>query len=289
MPERGTERGARRETVVIGAGVVGLATARALARAGAAVTLIEAADVLPAAGSSRGDARIRVLAAYPDDEYLELGLRAAERWRELERESGAALLRATGALSYGEGIGELTAALRRFDVPHEELGAGELARRFPAVAPPGSGPVVHQPDGAVIAADRVLEALLASARRAGVEVRERERVVAVEEGGAGAVVETERGRLEADRVAIAAGPWAPALVPWPDLAARLRPSRQVVSYFGWDGPPPPAVIEYGQPDPYAAWSPVHGLKAADHQPGPDADPDDRRAEVDRARVEATAA
>ncbi|MGV1047583.1 MAG: FAD-dependent oxidoreductase [Solirubrobacterales bacterium] len=276
------------QSVVIGAGVVGLATARALARRGLDVALIEQNAVLPARGSSRGDARIRVLAAYPDDEYLELGLLAAERWRELESESGAKLLFETGALSYGEGIESLLAALDRFDVPHEVLGDAQLRHRFPRLHLSDCGQVVHQADGAVIAADRVLEALLSSGSKAGVQLRENERVLSVEAVDQGAMIETSRGAMRADSVTIAAGPWAPGLLPWPDLAMRLRPSLQTVAYFAWEGPPPPALIEYGHPDPYSTWSPGLGLKAADHEPGPDPLSISSPGTPDPNRVQATA-
>lgn len=272
---------------MIGAGVVGLATARALARSGVDVALVEQHQVLPARGSSSGDARIRVLAAYPDDEYLALGLRAAEHWRELEFESGAKLLHETGALSYGEGIEDLIAALERFGVEHRELDQTTLARRFPQVSLAGCGPVVHQPDGAVIAADRVLESLLASALGAGVDVRDRERVISLRPAGSGVVVETAQGDLGGELALIVAGPWAASLVPWPDLAMQLRPSLQTISFFEWEGPPPPALLEYGHPDPYSAWSPAHGLKAADHEPGPDVEPG-ITSEPDPKRVSASA-
>ncbi|WP_440098554.1 FAD-dependent oxidoreductase [Streptosporangium sp. H16] len=83
------------EIAVIGAGLTGSATAWELARRGHAVTLIEAYDVGHWRGSSHGTSRIH-RRAYADPEYVRLTGLAGERWRELENDTGTALLRVTG-------------------------------------------------------------------------------------------------------------------------------------------------------------------------------------------------
>ena len=88
--------------MVIGGGVVGAATALAAKRRGASVALVERASLGPRRrGSSRDTARIYCPAAYPDNSYLEMGLRALERWRGIEAEAGERLLSPTGVVSVG--------------------------------------------------------------------------------------------------------------------------------------------------------------------------------------------
>src|SRR2546421_10246939 len=68
------------EVAVVGAGLMGAATARALARRGVAVALFEAREPGHRAGSSHGSARI-FRRAYPDPLYVGLAGQARELWR----------------------------------------------------------------------------------------------------------------------------------------------------------------------------------------------------------------
>ena len=78
---------------VVGAGIMGSATAYALARDGRDVTLYEQFEVGHTRGSSHGRSRI-VRLAYPEVEFVELAKAAFAGWRELERDAGAGMVRA---------------------------------------------------------------------------------------------------------------------------------------------------------------------------------------------------
>ena len=75
------------EVVVVGAGVMGLATARALARAGRHVALCEQFEVGHERGSSHGGSRI-IRLSYPDERWVRLAQESYPLWRELEAECG---------------------------------------------------------------------------------------------------------------------------------------------------------------------------------------------------------
>src|SRR5690242_17376111 len=142
-----TERG-EHEVLVVGGGIVGIATAIALARSGVEVVLFEREARIAAKGSSKGGARIFAPAPYPDASYLELGLAAVERWREIESRSGRQLLVRTGALTTG-GFAETAAeALRDARQTAELLNAREVRRRF-GVETSGRA-AMHQPDAGII-------------------------------------------------------------------------------------------------------------------------------------------
>ena len=79
------------------AGIMGSATAYALARDGRDVTLYEQFEVGHTHGSSHGRSRI-VRLAYPDVEFVELAKESFTGWRELEREAGVELLQLNGLL-----------------------------------------------------------------------------------------------------------------------------------------------------------------------------------------------
>ena len=83
------------EVVVVGAGIMGVATARALAQAGRRVVLLEQFELGHARGSSHGGSRIFRL-TYPEQHYVRLAQGAHQAWSELEAECRRAADRADG-------------------------------------------------------------------------------------------------------------------------------------------------------------------------------------------------
>lgn len=259
-------------TAVIGAGIVGAAVARALARRGEPVTIIEAERPGHSLASSKGDARIRVLAAYPDDEYLQLGLVADRLWHELERETTRRILHPTGALSYGRLAERLARALGEHRVDHQLMAPERAAAIAPAVRLPDHvDQVLWQPDGAIIAAETGLAAMIESALAHGARLRRGEPVSQVEPDADRVVLHLDGAELRFERAIVVAGAWTASLLGWPELGA-LRPTAQTVSHFRREGEPVPAVIDYDGAEPYAGWTPGFGLKTADHEFGPTVEP-----------------
>src|SRR6516162_1431524 len=90
----------RVDVVVIGAGLAGSAAARALARRGRSVVVLEAFQPGHRRGSSHGSARI-FRRAYPDPLYVRLTGEARRLWRQLADEAGEELIRTTGGIDFG--------------------------------------------------------------------------------------------------------------------------------------------------------------------------------------------
>src|SRR5450755_2358864 len=86
------------DCIVVGAGVNGLAAARALARTGARTALLDQFALFHAHGSSHGDSRS--IRHYPAPEWMALWREAERLWRELEEESGVDLLQRVGVFTH---------------------------------------------------------------------------------------------------------------------------------------------------------------------------------------------
>jgi sarcosine oxidase len=267
--------------IVVGAGIMGLATARALARACRDVLVVEQFDVGHGRGSSHGDARIFRL-VYDDPVYVRLAQQALPLWRELEAETDAALLRTTGSVDIGEGLEGRLAALEACEVEFDVVSGEQLAARYPLALDPDA-PVLLQPAGGVLHAERALRAFLASATSHGARLLEQTRVEAIDADGR-ARVSTSAGMLVAEAAVVTAGPWAVRLLEPLGIRLPVMPTRETASYFAPPAGALPTVIDwrppasdYRLPRPgelvYALPSP-QGLKVGVHRSGVLADPDD---------------
>ena len=244
------------EVVVVGAGVMGLATARELRRAGRDVVVCEQFELGHDRGSSHGGSRI-VRLSYPEERWVRLAQESFPLWRELEAESGRSLLDLNGTLDLGDWAPNRD-ALTVCGVPFEVLDAGQIEHRFGIRADPGDRGL-FQADGGIIRADTALEALAEA-----VELREHVRVRSVDEDGDGVVAGEVRARV----AVVTAGAWAPGLV-----GVDATPTAETVSYFELDRPVPSVIdTTTGAHSGYALTAPGGVLKAGLHQTGRPTDP-----------------
>jgi sarcosine oxidase len=239
---------------------MGLATARALACRGWAVTIYEQFEVGHKRGSSHGRSRIFRL-AYPDPDWVRLAIEALHGWRDLEGESGASLLELNGLL---EVVKDATRSsrdgLQAAGAQFELMRADEAQRRWP-IRVPERWTVLFQPEAGIVRADLAQRAFLDSALAHGAELREQTLVESPDD-------------LDADVTVVTAGAWVRRLVPH----VSVRPTRETLAYFRRDDPAMPSV---GQLDPetrghaqYSLADPRYGLKAGVHHAGREVDPDE---------------
>jgi sarcosine oxidase len=259
-------RAERVDVVVIGAGLLGLATAYAL-RGRREVVALERATIGHARGGSHGPSRVFRL-GYPDPFYVDLARRSLTRWRALESETRTNLLMRTGQLSFGPGAREVFDALTAEDAPVEDLDANEVARRFPMFE--ARGPAVFEPESGVLPADVALATLRDASA---CDVREHVAVTELSNDGDLVCVETTAGSIEANVAVVTAGPWTSSLValPKPTFAtlehvAYLRPRNA-------DTVMPPVFICHDAPTAYGLPTPGSNLyKISLHHGGARIDP-----------------
>jgi len=235
---------------VVGAGVMGCATAWALAERGAEVTVHEQFDLDHTHGSSHGLTRIfRV--AYPDPYWVRFAQEAYDGWRELDSD----LLGLYGLIELVSDSSLTSArALDECGVPYRLLDRDEV-RALGANLPEG-WTALHVADAGVVFADRARHAFLE-----GIDVQTGSHVESLDD-------------LDADVVVVTTGPWIRTLVP--DVPVRV--TRETVGYFHREGSPPPSIVdlnaETGGHGMYSLYDPVHGLKAGAHHAGAETDPDE---------------
>lgn len=261
------------DVIVVGAGVMGTSTARALARNGCDVLLLERFTIPHKRGSSHGASRIFRF-SYADLKFVRMAREVLPLWRELEEETGEHLLTVTGGLDIGDALDRHAQALAAGGASFEWLGAAEVGRRFPQVALPGDTRALFHPDGGYLAADRTVVASAASARAHGAEIREGTHVLALRPVGSGVEVETEDRTYRARVAVVTAGGWAKGLLAGAGIELPVRVTRETVAYYEVDEEAAiPSLVDWGSPAVYSLRSPGQGLKVGEHIAGPVVDPD----------------
>jgi len=258
--------------VIVGAGVVGASVASALSGNDRSVLLLDRERIGHSRGSSHGTSRFRQFAPYPTEEYLDLGLEARRLWTHIEDAKGIRILHRTGNLSIGDTprLEVLASTLEGHGMAVELVEAADAAQRWPFLRP--AGPVVHQSDGEVIAADVAWRAMVESACAAGVELVEDCAVQEIRLHDDSVSVRTDRDDVRAERLVLATGPWIKALAAQADIDVDVTVTRQTVAFLPL-AERIPTITDWSGREPYALPDLLGSLKVAEHARGQAADPD----------------
>ncbi len=268
--------------LVLGAGIMGLSAAWALARAGVSVTVLDRAVPPNPRGASTDNHRLIRHAYGAEAGYMRMVSDAFAAWDALFDEMNARLLVQTGVLALsaegGGWLAESRAALRADGHAVEDLSPDAIAARFPFLRAGGLSDGFAMRAGGVLLARRIVSALARHVAARGVTFRVAEARDADPEHGR--VRLADGSTAEAGLLVIAAGPWAPRLLPGA-LGGLVRPTRQVIV----DLEPPPAhraawaaapmLLEIDPGAGFYAVPPVAGtpLKIGDHRFADHGDPD----------------
>lgn len=231
MPSRAVD------VAVVGAGVVGAATALALTRRGLSVAVVDRAGV--AGGTTgAGEGNLLVSDKSPGPE-LALALLSLRLWAEIaehveavtgagfefERKGGLVVTADPEALP---ALRDLARAQAGSGVDAVEVAAAELRRHEPHLAPDLAGGVAYPQDAQVqpmLAAARMLQA----ARRAGAELRLGATVTGMLRAGDRVVgLSTTQGDVPAGAVVNAAGTWGGEIAALAGSVVPVLPRRGVI-------------------------------------------------------------
>ncbi|GAB3452122.1 N-methyl-L-tryptophan oxidase [Actinophytocola sediminis] len=226
------------DVLVVGAGVVGAATAWALAERGAEVLAVDANGPTHRYGSSHGESRIYRRAYWEGTTYLPLLNRANELWTELAEIHGDPLLVRTGGVFVGSresGVVELSRRTARFGgIEHEVLDAAQLAERYPWFGVGDDMTALYEPGAYTVLATRARLAMLDAAVRRRARVRFGDEVAGLRDTGTGVEVRLRSGEtVSCGSVVLATGPWMPGALA-AGLEHVLTPMRVPVYWFRVD-------------------------------------------------------
>jgi sarcosine oxidase len=256
--------------VVVGAGAWGLPTAAELAHRGHDVVLLDRHGIANPLSSSSGPTRLWRL-THPDAVRVRLARRSVEAMERLASRSGRTVFLRRGLLwRDGAQLEHVASALASEDVPFEQVGAADVARRFPGLRPDERAAIWQADAGPVLAAASLAAQAGLFDAAGGTTVIGAD-VVDVDVRSSGIRLTCGDGsRLDADRAVLAPGPGAGRLLARIGVGLPLQPVLEQVVHVGgpgdtdlpclYDGPTD------GQPGMYAMPTPGLGYKIGLDQP-----------------------
>ncbi|TYL37048.1 FAD-dependent oxidoreductase [Natronococcus pandeyae] len=226
-------------TVVIGGGIVGLSSAYALAQRGVDVVVCEKGSI-GSGSTERAAGGIRAQFSTPTN--VDLSVASMAVWNTFEERFGTDIdYRKTGYLFLARAPETASALEQAVEMQNErgvpsEILDPEVAREHcPGIDPEKFVAATYSPTDGFADPHLALQAYARAAADAGVDVRTKTPVTDVLRDGDGSGsrgegrvtgVETPDGRLEADYVVNAAGPWARRVAELAEVSLPIAPKRR---------------------------------------------------------------
>lgn len=279
------------DVLIVGAGVFGVTAALELRSRNYRVALVDQGSVPNVRGASTDISRVVRIDYGSDDEYTTLAERSRTGWlwwneelfrEDLYHEVGMVFLTRSPLLPGSYEYESYHSLLAR-GFPVERLDGTEIARRFPAWNVEVFVEGYFNLRAGYVESDRVMEHLLAQARRQGVQIYDRTGVaeLLVGDGRIRGVRTIDGEPLAANEVVVAAGAWTPLF--FPELHTLMRSTGQPVFYLQPVDQSlftPPRFVVFSADSSRTGWYgfPLHprtGLvKIANHGPGWPVHPND---------------
>jgi sarcosine oxidase subunit beta len=220
--------------VVIGGGVVGLAAAYELARAGVRDVVLLERDALGSGSTCRAAGGVRAM--FSDPVNVTLGARSLETFRDFPARFGQDIDFAPVGylflLSTPQAVADFEAAValqNDLGVPSRVIDVAEARELSPLVDGEGLLAAAFSPTDGHCTPESVVLGYAAAARRAGATVLPHRAATGIDvAGGRVTAVRTDAGTVRTDTVVCAAGAWSAQVGAWAGVDLPVTPLRRQI-------------------------------------------------------------
>ncbi|MFF7709949.1 N-methyl-L-tryptophan oxidase [Pseudomonas sp. NPDC007930] len=221
------------KVAVIGLGAMGSLALWQLAQQGVKAVGFEQFGLADARTGVGGESRLFRTAYKEGPQYVPLLKRARVLWRELEAQTGQALLHLNGGLTIGhpadEAIARVLQSIEQFAIDHQRLAPAEARARFPAHRFSDDEVVIFDRESGYLRPELAVTSALRRARDLGAEVHGHSPVARVEQRGDGVWLELAGAWQRFDKVLVTAGGWVKRL--YPALGSPVFTRKLILSWF----------------------------------------------------------
>ncbi|MDQ0272900.1 N-methyl-L-tryptophan oxidase [Cytobacillus purgationiresistens] len=222
------------DTIIIGAGTMGIAAGYYLSKRGKRVLMLDSHNPPHDKGSHHGDTRIIRFSYGEGENYVPLLLRANELWRDLEKESSESIFLQTGVLNSGKEdstfIKNVISGSATYNLPLEVLSSEEINKKWKGFSLPETFIGCFESMGGILKTSEIINSYRNLASSNGAEIRSNSKVVSIKPNSDKVVVSTKEQSFEAESLIVAAGAWSKWILEMLDLELPLQPLRKT---FGW--------------------------------------------------------
>ncbi|MFD1705373.1 N-methyl-L-tryptophan oxidase [Siminovitchia sediminis] len=277
----------RFETIIIGAGSMGMAAGYYAAKRGNKVLLIDAHDPPHTEGSHHGETRI-IRHAYGEGEnYVPMALRAQELWLELEKVSGKKLFLQTGVVNAGTPdspfIKNVMKSSEMYSLPVEVLTAEQMNAKWPGFHFSNEYMGCFEKNSGVLMVEECVRAYRELAEKIGAVVKTHTTVTGMNANHGQVSVQTNHGEFTGNTLIVTAGRGTGPLLSKLGLQVPIQPVRKTFSWFDSneeiyrEGEFPAFGIQYAHSDEmYYGFPSIHGagVKIGRHDGGQPVEPNE---------------
>lgn len=275
------------ETIIVGAGSMGMAAGFYLASQGKKVLLIDAYDPPHTEGSHHGETRI-IRHAYGEGEnYVPMALRAQELWMELETQSQENIFLQTGVLNVGAPdspyMTNVMKSAETYSLPVEILTAKKMNEKWAGFHFTDDFIGCFEKNSGVLMVENCVRGFRELAEKNGATLKTNTNVKSITATESSVKVETDNETFTGKKLIVTAGRGTGPILSTLGLELPLQPTRKTFSWFDSDedvyraGKFPAFAVNYPNSDElYYGFPSIDGagVKIGRHDEGQPVDPNE---------------